>query len=159
MQHLTMRLATALILGLSPGATGAASATEPAAHAGHQASELVLRLNGGAKWQGDDNMIRGMNAIRASISPLVPAIHGKTLPADEYKRLATDIQGQVDFMVANCKLSPEADEQFHVVLAQILDGVSAMDAGLDPEAGAVRIVAALNGYGEYFAHPGWQRLE
>lgn len=159
MQHYKMVVATALIFNLAIGTTGVTYATEPAAHAGHKATDLLLRLNAGAKWQGDDNMMSGMNAIRSSISPLVPAIHAKTLPADDYKRLATDIQGQVDFMVANCKLSPEADEQFHIVLAQVLDGISVMEAGPDREAGAVRIVTALNSYGEYFTHPGWQPLE
>jgi len=159
MPNRKMLAATALILSLALGATSAAYAAEPASHAGHQASELALHLNAGAKWQGDDNMIGGMNAIRASIGPLVPAIHAKTLATDQYKRLATDIQEQVDFMVANCKLTPEADEQFHMVLVQVLDGASVMDAGPDREAGAVRIVTALNSYGEYFAHPGWQPLE
>lgn len=154
-----MLVAAALILSLPIGATVAALATEPAAHAGHQANDLVPRLNAGAKWQGDDNMISGMNAIRASIGPLIPAIHARTLSAGDYQRLATDIQSQVDFMVANCKLSPEADEQFHIVLAQVLDGVSAMEAGPEREAGAVRIVSALNSYGDAFAHPGWQPLE
>lgn len=154
-----MLVAAAFVLSFAIGTTAVAYATEPAAHAGHQANDLLPRLNAGAKWQGDANMISGMNAIRSSISPLVPAIHAQTLPADDYKRLATDIQAQVDFMVANCKLSPEADEQFHIVLAQVLDGISAMEAGPHREAGAARIVTALNSYGEYFTHPGWQPLE
>ena len=104
-------------------------------------------------------MIRGMNAIRTSLATAIPAIHSKTLPADQYKALAVAIQGQVDFMVTNCKLTPEVDEQFHMVLGQVLDGVSEMQAGQTPEAGAVRIVSALNSYGEYFVHPGWQPLE
>ena len=62
-------------------------------------------------------------------------------------------------MITNCKLAPEVDEQFHMVLEQVLTGVSEMKAEQTQEAGAVRIVTALNSYGDYFTHPGWQPLE
>ena len=150
-------ITTALIIGL--GFAGPSHAVEDPAHAGHASGELTLSLNAGNKWQGDENMISGMNAIRASLAPRVSAIHAGNLPAAEYKALATEIQGQADFMVANCKLTPEADEQFHMILGQVLDGVSEMEKGPQPEVGAARIVSALNSYGDYFVHPGWQSLE
>ena len=43
----------------------------------------------------------------------------------------------------------------HVVLGEVLNGVSAIEAGEAPQAGVETIVAALNGYGEHFEHPGW----
>ena len=121
--------------------------------------DLALNLNAGKKWQGDENMVSGMNAIRASLTPRIEAIHARTLPVAEYKILATEIQAQVDFMVANCKLTPEVDEQFHMVLGQVLKGVSEMEKGQQPEAGAARVVSALNSYGNYFMHAGWQPIE
>lgn len=36
--------------------------------------------------------------------------------------------------------------------------VSTMREGGDPEAGAVKVVEALDAYGDYFEHPGWQKL-
>ena len=62
-------------------------------------------------------------------------------------------------MLANCKLSPEVDEQFHMVLEQVLEGITEMQSDQSPDLGVVRIVADLNAYGDHFQHPGWQRLE
>jgi hypothetical protein len=152
-------LASAFILGLGLGAANVALAAETAGHAGHQATEFVLTLNNGAKWQGDDNMIRGMDAIRSTLAPHVAAVHGGSLSAEQYQALASGITDQVDFMVTNCKLTPETDEQFHMVLGQVLDGVHEMETGPDRAAGAVRIASALNAYGDYFVHPGWQPLD
>ena len=62
-------------------------------------------------------------------------------------------------MLANCKLRPEVDEQFHMVLEQVLEGITEMQSGQSPDLGVVRIVSALNAYGDHFQHPGWKRLE
>lgn len=150
-------ITTALVIGLSTASP--LQAAEVPVHEGHATGELTLSLNAGNKWQGDENMINGMNTIRAAFSPRMHAIHAGSLSAAEYKALASDIQGQVDFMVANCKLTPEADEQFHIVLGQILKGISDMEKSSTPDTGAVRIVSAMNSYGDYFVHPGWQPLE
>lgn len=58
-------------------------------------------------------------------------------------------------MVENCVLEPEVDEQFHVVLGEVMTGVSALEEG-EVETGAMTIVQALNAYGEHFEHSGWQ---
>lgn len=148
-----LTLALALALG-APGIVGAETQT----HEGHDASTLELVLNDGAKWQGDQNMITGMTAIRGAMAANLEAIHGGTLSADAAKGLAGDVQKQLDYMIENCVLEPAVDEQFHVVLAQVADGASALEAG-EVEPGAVRIVQALNAYGAHFEHPGWQPLD
>jgi hypothetical protein len=73
--------------------------------------------------------------------------------------LAGEIEAQVDFMVENCKLTPEVDEQFHIVLGHVLDGVSELKSETDPRAGAVLVVEALNAYGSHFEHANWQPIE
>lgn len=152
-------LLTASIVALGLTAGIGTAAAETASHEGHQASELALTLNAGAKWQGDGNMIKGMSVIRGAVAARLPAIHDRTLPPGDYKTLAGEVQAEVDYMVANCKLAPEVDEQFHMVLGQVLDGVAELQTGADPRSGAVRIVMALNAYGDHFAHPGWQPLD
>lgn len=148
-------LAVALSLALGvPGIAGAETAT----HEGHDASALEIVLNNGAKWQGDRNMFTGMAAIRGAIAANVEAIHGGTLSTDAAREMAGAIQAQLDFMLANCVLEPAVDEQFHVVLAQVTEGVSDLEAG-NAQDGAVKIVQALNAYGEHFEHPGWQAFD
>lgn len=145
----------ALMLALS----GTVAPAQTSSHEGHAATELSLTLNNGEKWRGDASMIQGMSGIRDAMAHGMGAIHDNTLPADSYPALAAEVQGQVDYMVENCRLSPEVDAQLHMVLGQVLEGVAAMEGGDDQRAGAVRIVQALNAYGEHFEHPGWQGLE
>lgn len=146
-----------LVLGL--GLSTGVSWGETTRHEGHQGAAVELTLNGQAKWQGDENMLQGMNAIRSALAPRLSAIHDDTLPSADYMALAGEIEAQVDFMVENCKLTPEVDEQFHIVLGHVLDGVSELKSETDPRAGAVLVVEALNAYGSHFEHANWQPIE
>lgn len=148
--------ALAVAFTIALGASGVAAA-QTHAHDGHDGATIEITLNNGAKWRGDDNMIAGMNAIRGAIAANAEAIHSGSLSADAAKEVAADIQKQLDFMIENCVLEPEVDEQLHAVLGEVMVGVSALEAG-EVEAGAVKIVEALNVYGEHFEHPGWQAL-
>lgn len=156
-----MRRTTLLPVGLALmlALSGTVAPAQTSSHEGHASAELSLTLNSGEKWQGDASMIKGMSGIRDAMARRMEAIHDNTLPADSYPTLAAEVQGQVDYMVENCRLSPEVDEQLHMVLGQVLEGVAAMEGGDDQRAGAVRIMQALNAYGEHFEHPGWQGLE
>ncbi|MFC3166080.1 hypothetical protein [Ciceribacter thiooxidans] len=141
------------------GAWSAPSWAATTSHEGHQAATIELTLNGQTKWQGDENMLKGMDGIRSALATRLPAIHDASLQPADYKTLASEVQAQVDFMVTNCKLAPEVDEQFHIVLGHVLDGVAELEGDADPRSGAVLVVQALNAYGTYFEHPNWQPLE
>ena len=70
----------------------------------------------------------------------------------------TVLDGDIAYMVENCKLPTEADAMLHLVLAEIIEGSDAMQGkayGVNKRAGAVKVVQALRSYGEYFDHPGW----
>jgi len=146
-------LATALL-----GATPPALAENSHSHDGHGAASVSLKLNDGKKWQGDQSMLTGMNGIRTAMAAQLGQIHENKLPDAEYKALAGSLQKEIDYMVENCKLSPEVDEQLHVVLEQVIEGIDGMQAGAHPRSGAVKIVQALNAYGKHFEHPGWAPL-
>ena len=153
----TLKPLTVLAVAFALAAAGLASA-QTAAHDGHAASALEIVLNDGAKWQGDQNMLTGMSAIHATMTANLDAIHAGSLPADVASGIAADVQKQVDFRVENCVLEPEVDEQFHVILGEVMTGISTLEAG-EVEPGAVTIVQALNAYGEHFEHPGWQMID
>ncbi len=153
----TFKSLTVLAVVLALAAPGIAVA-QSTAHDGHAASTLEITLNDGAKWQGDQNMLTGMSAIHATMTASLDAIHAGTLSAAAAGKVAADVQKQVDFMVENCVLEPEVDEQFHIVLGEVMTGISALEEG-EVEPGAVSIVQALNAYGEHFEHPGWQMIE
>lgn len=118
---------------------------------GHANHGTGLSLNQGAKWQTDASLRQGMQAIRDEIE----GVHSAPLSEERASRLADKIHHQIEFMVANCKLSPEADGQLHLLLARIIDGVEAMKAK-DGRKGLESVVVALRDYGRYFDHPGWK---
>ena len=148
---------TALALTFAVALGTPAMAADSHNHDGQEATVAALVLDEGAKWQGDQNMIDGMTAIRTVMATNLDAIHANALTGAQAKGVAADVGRQLDFMIENCDLEPAADEQFHLVLAQVMDGASALEAG-DVETGAVAIVQALNAYGAHFEHPGWEPL-
>jgi hypothetical protein len=127
---------------------------------GHGTEVHKLTLNHGKKWATDEPLRKGMAEIRALVEAQHAGIHKGTLKRAEYASLGDKIEAQVGYVVANCKLDPAADANLHVILEEVLDGVEAMKGKETkrPRAGADKVVAALNGYGKYFDHPGWKGL-
>jgi hypothetical protein len=59
-------------------------------------------------------------------------------------------------VVGNCKLPEVADQQLHIVLEQMIDGVAEMKDATGRDQGAAKIVRPLAQYGDYFDHAGWR---
>ncbi len=146
---------TVIAFGLAWGGPGLAA--EPHAH-GDKAAAVQLRLNHGKKWQTDDALRRGMSEIRAAIAEALMPIHENVFTPAQYDALAARTQAQIDYVVSNCKLPEQADQQLHLVLEQIIDGVAEMKATTGRDQGAAKIVHALAQYGDYFNHAGWRPL-
>lgn len=148
-------LIVAATLALSGGTVLAAD------HAHEHEGRGAIRptLDHGRKWASDASLRQGMESIKAALQPQLDAIHNDTLKAAQYQTLAQQTNEQISFMVANCKLPPQADAQLHLVLADILAAADTM-AGKDKEPsrreGALRLQRALETYGEFFDHPGWE---
>jgi hypothetical protein len=150
-------LAAALVLAFG----GPALAAKDAHEHGHGAQEAKLVLDHGKKWQTDEALRKGMDAIRGALAADLKAIHANKATPQQYKALAKRVEGEVAGIVQNCKLEPEADAQLHLVVAELLAGAEAMqgkEQGVKPRAGAERVAKALNAYGEHFDHAGWKRI-
>ena len=100
-----------------------------------------------------------MSEIRVAMVQSLTAIHNSVFTPAQYEALATRIQTQIDYVVGNCKLPEQADQQLHLVLEQIIDGAAEMKSAASRKQGAIKIVRALAQYGEYFDHSGWQPLQ
>lgn len=141
---------TALAITLAL-AFGAPLAYGQASHDhGHGAEEAKLVLNQGKKWTTDAPLRQGMENIRAALGSGM-----------KYGALAKTVNAEVAGIVQNCKLEPEADAQLHLVIADILAGVEAMEGKVEGETrreGAEKLAKALDAYGEHFDHAGWKRL-
>ncbi|MCL4802402.1 MAG: hypothetical protein KJ025_22615 [Burkholderiales bacterium] len=118
-----------------------------------------LTLNQGKQWGTDAPLRQGMSAIRRTVEPQLERVHAGKVDQTGYARMAADIEAQVAYIVGNCKLDLEADAVLHAIIAELGEGVDALQArehGARPERGMVKIVSALNNYGKYFDHPGWK---
>ena len=141
---------TAIAIAVALSFAGPAAYGQAAHDHGHAAGEAQLVLNQGKKWPTDAPLRQGMENIRSALgSPM------------KYEALATKVSTEVAGIVQNCKLEPEADAQLHLVIADIMAGVEALEGkakGETRRAGAEKIARALDAYGEHFDHAGWKRL-
>ena len=143
-----------IAFGLAMAPTGLAAA-EPHAHTG----AVKISLDHGKKWPTDEALRRGMGDIRTAMADALPPIHADKFSPEAFEQLAGRVQGQIDYVTANCKLPEAADHQLHVVLEQILDGIAGMKADKKRTDGAVTIVQALDLYAAHFNHAGWKPLK
>lgn len=153
----------ALSIGTAAGAAPAAPAAAPAAERdahdhGHGHGSARLTLDHGKQWATDAPLRKGMSGIRSEMARSAKAIHSGRFAPAEYEALATRVEAQIAQIVADCKLAPDADEQLHLVLAKLGEGVEAMKHGAHRDEGAEAVIAALNDYGRHFAHPGWKPI-
>ena len=146
--------AMALMLGLPAQA-------QTAAHDHGAGAPHELSLNQGQKWGTDAPLRKGMENLRGLVAPQLEAAHAGQLKADQYRQLAGKVEHEVAFIVKNCKLAPAADDQLHLVIADIGAGVDAMNgktAGASPTDGLLKVTQALNQYQTYFNHPGFRAI-
>ena len=123
---------------------GASHSHEPHADA------TQLKLNDGKKWDTDAPLRLGMDRLRA----LANSAKSESTP-EERQAFAAAIREEVDFLVANCKLQPPADEALHVLIAQLLEGANAVVQNGANTDGLTLVRKTLETYPAYFDHPGW----
>jgi hypothetical protein len=147
--------AAGLALGLATGSLAADAHKHE-----HGAAPAKLELNNGKKWATDAPLRKGMENIRNSIDAVHHEIHENKLSTAKYGELAKKVHGEVEGIIAGCKLDPKADAQLHLVIADILEGVEAMEGKSKMKrGGALKVGGALEKYASHFDHPGWQPLK
>lgn len=148
--------ATAISLyGLAPSV---ATAAEAHAHA-DAANAHQLTLDHGRKWQTDEALRTSMIQIRAALGELQSKQKAATGP--DFQAAGNRIDSAIGYIVANCRLEPEADRNLHLVLEHMVKGSDGLKAS-DPQqhsAGMAELADALHLYGEYFDHPAWDRQD
>jgi hypothetical protein len=148
--------------GLSFAAAGHAAPTHKHdAHADHGAP-ATLQLNAGKKWGTDEALRKSMANIRQAVAGSLHEIHENRLKPAAYGALASKVEGEVANIVGNCKLEPKADEQLHLVVAELMAGAEQM-AGKVKKAkrqdGAVKVIGALEKYATYFDDLNFKPIE
>lgn len=148
---------TGMVLSLTAVTTMAAPANNEHEHDGHGSMEL--RLDNGSKWAVDAPLSRAMNNIGSAMHKEIGAIHSGELAEEKYAALAKKINNEVNYMVENCKLEPEADAQLHLVIAELMEGSTAMENKANARYGAVKVMGAIESYVTYFDDPNFKPIE
>lgn len=124
---------------------------------GHGVTEL--RLNNGSKWAIDPPLSLAMGNIRNAMNQEIDAIHADQLAAEKYVALSKKINGEVTYMVENCELEPEADEQLHLIINDLAEGSTMMEDKARAQDGAVRVIGAIENYATYFDDPNFKSMK
>lgn len=144
-------LVSVLSLALTAGAEGKDE------HAGHHApGGAKLTLNAGKKWQTDATLQKGMVAIREQVQASLPGVHSKKYTKENYAALAAGIEKELNTVITQCKLPPQVDAQFHLLLVDLFAGTATMKAEGNRMGGVVKVIGALKSYAEFFEHPQWK---
>lgn len=129
-------------------------------HAGGVDVLAMLVLNDDAKWPVDAVLSAAMLELRAELMQHLDAIHHHRFTGQEYQQFAAFVAQQIQQIVANCELTPEADAQFHLVLAAMMQGQKqlAQNDVATQRQGAVQLLRALQQYPQYFADPAFAAI-
>ncbi|MBK1851868.1 hypothetical protein FE845_10995 [Marinobacter sp. 1-4A] len=147
---------TGMTLSLTAFTTVAAAANNEHEH-GH--GEMELQLNDGNKWAVDAPLSRAMNNIGSAMHKDLDAIHSGKLENEKYSVLAKKINNEVNYMVENCNLEPEADAQLHLIIAELMEGATVMESKANARDGAVQVMGAIESYTTYFDDPNFEPIK
>jgi len=155
MKTLLQQVVSCLYLGVMLLAVSPAAPAQQNHHGHESAEPPALRLNDGQRWATDAPLRAGMSRIRQAFEQALPAFRAGTAGHGAYAALAEELDSQLRFLFANCRLPPDADAQLHVLLAQVADAASALGEAGEAAPGMHALHRALKMYGDYFRHPGW----
>lgn len=157
----TTILATAALALATAAVAGTQAAEDPAqAHHGHAAHEPAPAptLADGQRWATDAPLREAMLRIREDVASRIHAFHEGSLSAAEAEGLATAVESDVQYMIANCRLDPQPDAALHVLIGRMLGAAEALRADPAAPGGVPELVSVLRDYGAGFDHPGWEAL-
>ncbi len=130
-----------------------------AEHAHVEHGDAGLSLNNGKPWDTDAALRRGMIEIRTAVDLLEPAFAAEQLNQTQAIQLSEAVKGSVTTMIEQCELEPAADANLHSILAMFLAAASELEFSPLSSNGLPALQAALQAYGQYFDHVGWQSDE
>ena len=142
-----------LAFSLAPSQAAATHAQDATAAAEHQheahAAATLATPKPGQRWATDAPLREGMGRIRHSVDALGHLAKGSQ-NAGQAKELAAGIEKDVNFLITNCKLQPEADAALHLIIAKLLQGAHAIKADPSDPKAVELLREAVADYGRSF---------
>jgi hypothetical protein len=127
-------------------------ATSHDAHATHGAPPVLPE---GQRWATDEPLRAAMTRIREAVERSAPEHGTRQLQAAGAGALATAVEQDIAYMVANCRLEPEPDAALHALIGRMTNAAAMLKEDPLSDAGLPELVAVLQEYQATFDHPGW----
>ena len=103
-------------------------------------------------WSTDAPLRQGMGRIRLSVDALGHYQLGH-MGAEQAVEMAANVEQDVNFLIANCKLDPDADAALHGIIAKLLKGAQALKANPADLAAIAPMRDAMAEYARDFDDP------
>ena len=122
----------------------------------HAAAPTAAKPAPAKGWATDAPLRAGMGRIRQAVDALGHYERGH-MGAEQAVVLAGNIEADVNFLIANCKLDPAADAALHGIIAKLLQGAHALKANPSDLAAIAPMREAVAEYGRTFDDPGFAK--
>lgn len=153
---LVLAVATLLV---TSGATFANVSDPHAQHAQHApVAAPATPATPAQRWKTDAPLRTGMREIRVAVDALQHGVHGH-LDDAQVVALATRVEQQIAYLVANCKLEPQADAALHVIIAELGTGARALREAPGDRDVVASMQSAVASYPQQFDDPAWGPAE
>lgn len=122
----------------------------------------VQQQDTGEAWRTDATVRRGMGDLRSTIDAGVAGGAARSISGERLGELGRVIEARVRELIACCATRETSGRHLQMLFAEMADGAVLMMQGGHADArrmGLLKVVQALNLYGELFDHPGWQPLD
>jgi hypothetical protein len=120
----------------------------------HRGIDAVATSAPAQRWKTDAPLREGMGRIRGAMEGLQHYEHGHMGP-EQAAQLASSIERDVNFIVANCKLEPTADAALHPMIGALMKGAQALKATPKDLSAIPPMRGALQDYARQFDDPGF----
>lgn len=111
-----------------------------------------LKPNDGRKWKPDKVMRENMDSIHSNLVKLISKDHSKEISQMDYQDFYTLVSSRTETIITNCKMSPEMDEAFHVILERMLEANEKLKTKETQKEATGEFINAFMDYQKYFDH-------
>lgn len=140
----------AMLFCLALSLTGFAQAQEHHHHEHSHATTAESDTTGDERFATDQALRTGMQQIRAAVTALEHLDTDRAQESRQVLEQADTIDRQVDYLIANCRLEPQADAVLHGIIGQLLSSSQALREAPDDRTALERLQAAVREYDARF---------
>lgn len=118
-----------------------------------QPHQTVPEVASTTRYPTDAPLRQGMRNIRVAVDGLGHYEAGHAAPSDAV-RLAGEVEDNVRYIIANCKLSPEADAALHAIIVPLMQNAGTLKHDPMKREAIPAMREALETYERQFDDPG-----